>query len=164
MLVEELQRSVIFFTRANSQLKQKNESLEAMLFAARSQIEQSGGGASGGNTASVPPGLNTAAKESSSNLDQKPAALPQGASATSTSASPRTTWAASCDPSISAFMNTLRSQCFVVHPLYLGHCHHRYANLPLSAQMLQYIHPKSFARYLRRQTATFFFFYFFFFA
>eukprot|EP00579_Thalassiosira_antarctica_P016395 CAMPEP_0201945412 /NCGR_PEP_ID=MMETSP0903-20130614/53888_1 /ASSEMBLY_ACC=CAM_ASM_000552 /TAXON_ID=420261 /ORGANISM="Thalassiosira antarctica, Strain CCMP982" /LENGTH=422 /DNA_ID=CAMNT_0048488479 /DNA_START=75 /DNA_END=1344 /DNA_ORIENTATION=+ len=39
VLVEELQRSVIFFTRANAQLKQKNEGLETMLFAARGQME-----------------------------------------------------------------------------------------------------------------------------
>ncbi|KAL7547539.1 hypothetical protein ACHAWF_010821 [Thalassiosira exigua] len=39
VLVEELQRSVIFFTRANAQLKQKNEGLESMLFAARGQLE-----------------------------------------------------------------------------------------------------------------------------
>ena len=42
VLVEELQRSVIFFTRANAQLKQKNEGLEAMLFAARGQAQARG--------------------------------------------------------------------------------------------------------------------------
>lgn len=50
VLVEELQRSVIFFSRANGQLKQKNEELERMLIQAQSQIvsaktgESSGGG------------------------------------------------------------------------------------------------------------------------
>ena len=50
MLVDELRRSVIFFTRANAQLKSKNEGLEQMLFAAKQQIE----GRGGGNAAAAP--------------------------------------------------------------------------------------------------------------
>eukprot|EP00573_Skeletonema_grethae_P002778 CAMPEP_0201687658 /NCGR_PEP_ID=MMETSP0578-20130828/1616_1 /ASSEMBLY_ACC=CAM_ASM_000663 /TAXON_ID=267565 /ORGANISM="Skeletonema grethea, Strain CCMP 1804" /LENGTH=378 /DNA_ID=CAMNT_0048171829 /DNA_START=98 /DNA_END=1234 /DNA_ORIENTATION=+ len=38
VLVEELQRSVIFFSRANGQLKQKNEELERMFIQAQAQI------------------------------------------------------------------------------------------------------------------------------
>ena len=37
-MIEELQRSVIFFSRANGTLKQRNEELERMLFNANAQI------------------------------------------------------------------------------------------------------------------------------
>ena len=95
MLVEELQRSVIFFTRANSQLKSKNEGLEQLLLSAKQQIE----GRGGGNVAAAqqqqpqqPPQkqmtpspsmpVNVALQQAPStkddaNLDRKPAALPQ---------------------------------------------------------------------------------------
>jgi len=39
VMVEELQRSVVFFTRANSTLKQQNEELERMLLQAQSHIQ-----------------------------------------------------------------------------------------------------------------------------
>ena len=95
MLVEELQRSVIFFTRANSQLKSKNEGLEQLLLSAKQQIEVRGGG----NAAAAPqqqqqqppqkqmtpsPSMpvNVALQQAptrkdDANLDRKPAALPQ---------------------------------------------------------------------------------------
>ena len=91
--MEELQRSVIFFTRANSQLKSKNEGLEQLLFAAKQQIESRGGGNAvaaqqqqqqpqkqSNPSPSMP--VNVALQQSPStkddaNLDRKPAALPQ---------------------------------------------------------------------------------------
>ena len=93
--MEELQRSVIFFTRANSQLKSKNEGLEQLLLSAKQQIEVRGGG----NAAAAPqqqqqqppqkqmtpsPSMpvNVALQQAptrkdDANLDRKPAALPQ---------------------------------------------------------------------------------------
>ena len=85
VLVEELQRSVTYFTKANTQLKAKNSSLEAMLFAAQSQLGiKNPGGADAvalvqqmaiGNVAGVP-------NQQPQNLilsnmeDKKPAAFP----------------------------------------------------------------------------------------
>lgn len=85
VLVEELQRSVTYFTKANTQLKAKNSSLEAMLFAAQSQLGiKNPGGADAvalvqqmaiGNVAGVP-------NQQPHNLilsnmeDKKPAAIP----------------------------------------------------------------------------------------
>jgi len=45
VLVEELQRSVIFFSRANGQLKQKNDELQRMLIQAQAQIAARNGNA-----------------------------------------------------------------------------------------------------------------------
>lgn len=45
VLVEELQRSIFFFTRTNDQLRQNNESLDEMLLAARNKILVEGRGA-----------------------------------------------------------------------------------------------------------------------
>ena len=85
VLVEELQRSVIFFTRANAQLKQKNEGLEAMLFAARSQTEIGGGGGGNALGSTAPPQVMANATVLGmqepvpvpSNEDAKPAAMSQ---------------------------------------------------------------------------------------
>jgi hypothetical protein len=48
VLVKELQRSVIFFTRANAQIRRKNEGLAAMLAAARGRVRE--GSSDGGGT------------------------------------------------------------------------------------------------------------------
>mmetsp|Transcript_12438 Transcript_12438/g.19149 ORF Transcript_12438/g.19149 Transcript_12438/m.19149 type:complete len:412 (-) Transcript_12438:1005-2240(-) len=55
VLVEELQRSVIFFSRANGQLKQKNEELKRMFIQAQTQIAARNG------TAAAPTTTTTAA-------------------------------------------------------------------------------------------------------
>ena len=92
--MEELQRSVIFFTRANSQLKSKNEGLEQLLLSAKQQIEVRGGGnaaAAQQQQPQQPPQkqmtlspsmpVNVALQQAptskdDANLDRKPAALP----------------------------------------------------------------------------------------
>lgn len=82
--MEELQRSVIFFTRANAQLKQKNEALETMLFAARSQIENGGGGGAVPTPAmaTVMSVQESAFDNVDDSQDKKPAAVVQGQAST----------------------------------------------------------------------------------
>ena len=83
VLVEELQRSVIFFTRANAQLKQKNDGLEGMLFAARSQIK----GGEGGAPSSSASGLGTSSNNDAPH-DKKPAAVDTSVNASASTTLP----------------------------------------------------------------------------
>ena len=88
---------VIFFTRANTQLKQKNEGLESMLISARSQLAEGGGGGDASTSAggAKAPAMTDAAESgpapsdtgNSVLMDQKPAAT----SSTAPSSSPATT-------------------------------------------------------------------------
>ena len=83
VMIEELQRSVIFFSRANGTLKQQNEELQRILFQAQaqvSQLEASGAtAAKDGDGAGAVNGGNEASNGDSSNLD--PAAAQQAVAA-----------------------------------------------------------------------------------
>jgi hypothetical protein len=64
VMIEELQRSVIFFSRANSTLKQQNEELTRLLLQAQSQVTAAGGPGQSAPSPELPDGKHPAPVDS----------------------------------------------------------------------------------------------------